>query len=135
MATRILVVDDEQEFVDLLRYRYVERGYDILTAGNGLKALNMARVFLPDIILLDILLPDLDGLSVCEILRHQPSTMKTPVILISALTGDVTQRLSKVQADDFFNKRVDFGRLDERITALLKLDADCSSDDAEEPPQ
>jgi two-component system alkaline phosphatase synthesis response regulator PhoP len=135
MTPRILVVDDEQEFVDLLRYRYVERGYDILAASDGLKALNMARVFLPDIILLDILLPDLDGLSVCEILRHQPSTKKTPVILISALTGDVTQRLSKVQADDLFNKPLDFNRLDQRITALLKLDANSALNDAEQPPE
>jgi DNA-binding response OmpR family regulator len=130
MTPRILVVDDNLELVELLRYRFVECGYEFLCANNGLEALTAARMSLPDIILLDILLPDLDGLSVCEILRHRPATRKTPVILMSALTGDVMRRISKVQANDFFGKPLDLNRLEKRIAALLKRDAVCSLEDA-----
>jgi len=75
----------------------------------------------PDLILLDILLPDLDGLSVCEILRRQPSTKKIPVIFMSALTGDVTRRTVAMHAADFFTKPLDLHRLEKRIGELLKI--------------
>ena len=70
--------------------------------------------------MLDILLPDLDGLSVCEILRRQPATHETPVIFISALTSDVTKRTVAVHAEDFFTKPIDFMQLEHRIIELLR---------------
>ena len=80
-----------------------------------------ARTQKPNLILLDILLPDLDGLSVCEILRRQPATKKIPVIFMSALTGDITKRTASMHAEDFFTKPLDLNRLEKRIEELLHI--------------
>ena len=92
MTPRVLIVDDERDFIELLQFRLTGLGCAFITAHDGLEALTRARQLKPDFILLDILLPDLDGLSVCEILRHQPATEKIPIIFMSALTSDVTKR-------------------------------------------
>src|SRR5690242_19580680 len=102
MSTRILVVDDEQDMVELLSYNLRSSGFEVLAASNGLEALNKARRDLPDLILLDLMLDGLDGYSVCEILRRQPSTARVPVIMITALAGQIA-RLNGMAAgaDDF----------------------------------
>ena len=120
MVPRILIVDDEGDFIELLRYRLAGLDCEFIVASDGVQALSQARQFKPDLILLDILLPDLDGLSVCEILRRQPSTKKTPIIFMSALSSEVTKRTVATQADDFFTKPLDLERLQRRITELLQ---------------
>src|SRR5664280_3298020 len=107
MVLRILIVDDELDFIELVQYRLAGLGCEFIVANNGVEALSQARQFKPDLILLDILLPDLDGLSVCKILRRQPATQKIPVIFMSALSGDVTRRTAAMHADDFFTKPLD----------------------------
>ena len=119
MAPIILIVDDELDFVELVKFRLADLHCDFLVANDGVQAFSQARQFKPDLILLDILLPDLDGLSVCEILRRQPSTRKIPVIFMSALSSDVTRRTVAMQADDFFTKPLDLPRLVRRIVELL----------------
>jgi two-component system, OmpR family, alkaline phosphatase synthesis response regulator PhoP len=119
MVPRILIVDDENDFIELLQYKLAGHGYDLIVANDGVQALSQARLLKPDLILLDILLPDLDGLSVCEILRRQPATKKIPVIFMSALSSNVTRRTASMQADDFFTKPLDFVRLEKRIGELL----------------
>ena len=119
MVPKILIVDDEGDFVELVMFRLSSLGCEFLVANDGVHALSQARQYKPDLILLDILLPDLDGLSVCEILRRQPSTKKIPIIFMSALSGDVTKRTAAMQADDFFTKPLDLGRLEKRIAELL----------------
>jgi DNA-binding response OmpR family regulator len=119
MVQRILIVDDENDFIELLRYKLAGHGYELIVAHDGVHALSQARQLRPDLILLDILLPDLDGLSVCEILRRQPSTKKIPVIFMSALTSEVTRRTVAMQAEDFFTKPLDLARLEKRIGQLL----------------
>jgi DNA-binding response OmpR family regulator len=119
MVPRILIVDDERDFVELVQYRLAGLGCEFIVANNGVQALSQARQFKPSLILLDILLPDLDGLSVCEILRRQPSTKKIPIIFMSALSSEVTRRTVAMQADDFFTKPLDLERLQLRITELL----------------
>ena len=89
-------------------------------ANDGVHALSQARTMKPHLILLDILLPDLDGLSVCEILHRQPATKAIPIIFMSALTGDVTKRTAAIHAVDFFTKPLDLNRLEKRICELLK---------------
>src|SRR5580765_2934756 len=91
MSAKILVVDDEPEMVELLSFNLQRRGYDVLAATNGLEALNKARQHLPDLILLDLMLEGLDGYSVCEILRRQPSTATVTVIMLTALTGQIAR--------------------------------------------
>jgi DNA-binding response OmpR family regulator len=119
MVPRILIVDDERDFVELVQFRLAALGYEFIVANDGVQALSQARQFKPDLILLDILLPDLDGLSVCEILRRQPSTKKIPIIFMSALSGDVTKRTVAMHAEDFFTKPLDLPRLEQRIADLL----------------
>src|SRR5665213_1668603 len=120
MVNRILLVDDENDFIELLQYKLAGRGYELIVANDGVHALSQARQMKPSLILLDILLPDLDGLSVCEILRRQPSTKNIPIIFMSALTSDVTRRTVAMQADDFFTKPLDLPRLVKRIADLLR---------------
>ena len=119
MVPRILIVDDEHDFIELLQYKLAGHGYELIVANDGVHALSQARTLKPNLILLDILLPDLDGLSVCEILRRQPATKKIPIIFMSALSGDVTKRTVAMQADDFFTKPLDLPRLTRRIMDLL----------------
>jgi DNA-binding response OmpR family regulator len=123
MVPRILIVDDENDFIELLQYKLAGHGYDLIVANDGVHALSQARLLKPDLILLDILLPDLDGLSVCEILRRQPATKKIPVIFMSALSSEVTRRTASMQAVDFFTKPLDLERLQLRIADLLHVDS------------
>jgi two-component system alkaline phosphatase synthesis response regulator PhoP len=119
MLPRIFIVDDENDFIELLQYKLAGHGYDLIVANDGVHALSQARTLKPHLILLDILLPDLDGLSVCEILRRQPVTKKIPIIFMSALSGDITKRTATMHAEDFFTKPLDLQRLEKRIEELL----------------
>jgi two-component system alkaline phosphatase synthesis response regulator PhoP len=78
MVPRILIVDAESDFIELVKFRLAKLHCEFLIANDGVHALSQARQFKPDIILLDILLPDLDGLAVCEILKRQSHTKKSP---------------------------------------------------------
>src|SRR5665213_887307 len=121
MVPRILIVDDEGDFIELVKFRLANLHCEFLVAGDGVHALSQAREGKPDLILLDILLPDLDGLSVCEILRRQPNTKKIPVIFMSALSSEITKRTASMHAEDFFTKPLDLNRLEKRIGELLHL--------------
>jgi len=121
MVPSILIVDDEGDFIELVKFRLAGLGCDFLVANDGVHALSQARQCKPSLILLDILLPDLDGLSVCEILKRQPATKKIPVIFMSALSSEVTKRTAHMQAEDFFTKPLDLPRLEKRIGELLHL--------------
>ena len=121
MGLTILIVDDEGDFIELVKFRLSGLGCEFLVANNGVQALSQARQFKPDLILLDILLPDLDGLSVCEILKRQPATKKIPVIFMSALSSEVTKRTIAMHAADFFTKPLDLARLEKRINEILNL--------------
>ena len=124
MTKRILLVDDEVEFSALLQYRLRDGDYTMQFATNGIEALNQARRYLPDVILMDLLLPDLDGLSLCDILRRQPSTRDTPVIVISALASEVTRASAKTaRACAYFTKPLDFDGLKAKLEAVLATPA------------
>ena len=119
MTQQILIVDDEADFIELVKFRLSDLPCEFLVANDGVEALSQARQFKPALILLDILLPDLDGLSVCEILKRQPATKKIPIIFMSALSSDVTKRTAAMQAEDFFTKPLDLERLVDRVRNLL----------------
>ena len=120
MGKRILLVDDELDFSELVQYRLSDCGYQFATATNSTDALNSAWDRPPDLILLDLLLPDLDGLSVCEIFTRHPATLNIPIIMITALGTDVTRYSAQVAgARDFFSKPVDFERLKSTIATIL----------------
>lgn len=124
VAPTILIVDDEGDFIELVKFRLSALGCEFLVATDGVQALSQARQFKPDLILLDILLPDLDGLSVCEILKRQPATKKIPIIFMSALSAGVTRRTVAMQAEDFFTKPLDLPRLERRVGELLHVNGE-----------
>ena len=84
MAPLVLSVDDEPDITDLACLHLRRAGYDVLTASSGRQALETVQTRHPDLVLLDLMLPDIDGFSVCEILRSDPATAAIPVIIISA---------------------------------------------------
>lgn len=119
MSKCILVVDDEPEFIELLQYRFADCDYKIVTATNSTDALNQTWEHSPDVILTDLLLPDLDGLTLCEILQRQEATRKIPIIMITALGSDVTRYSAQVAgAVEFFSKPLDFERLKKTLQSL-----------------
>jgi CheY-like chemotaxis protein len=122
MVPRILIVDDERDFIELVQYRLARLGCEFIVANDGVQALSQARQLKPDLILLDILLPDLDGLSACQILRRQPATKKTPIIFVSALSSAITRSAASRQANDFFTKPLDLQRFEQRVSDLLHLE-------------
>jgi DNA-binding response OmpR family regulator len=117
-APRILVVDDEQAVLDLLVYNLRKAHYDVLTALDGSQALNLARQAEPDLILLDLMLPEVDGLDVCRELRH---TSKVPIIMITARGEEVDRVVGlELGADDYICKPFSVRELMARIKAVLR---------------
>jgi DNA-binding response OmpR family regulator len=89
MNTKILVVDDEPDFVQLMTYNLTRAGFVVLQASNGLNAVHLARRHVPDVVLLDVMMPGFDGFAVCEVLGWSSVTSRVPVILLTALDGAV----------------------------------------------
>jgi two-component system alkaline phosphatase synthesis response regulator PhoP len=118
MSTRILVVDDEPSVTDLLAYNLRKAHYDVLIASDGRQALNLAREASPDLILLDLMLPEVDGLDVCRELRKSTSV---PIIMVTAL-GEETDRVVglEVGADDYITKPFGMRELLARVKAVLR---------------
>lgn len=121
MKPRVLLVDDEADFRELLEYNLARQDFEVFTAANGMEALNQARQLLPDVILLDLMLPDLDGFSVCELLHVQSSTGMIPVIIISALGGhSINARIIELGAICYLRKPVDFRALGDCIRSAFQ---------------
>src|SRR3981081_3154008 len=121
MKPRVLVLDDDLEFTQLLEYNSGRLGCEILVTHNGMQALQMARAELPDVILVDIMLPDLDGLSVCGILYAQPSTRDIPVFILSALDESWARtRRSRARFAEYFTKPVDLKALGRSVLAAAQ---------------
>jgi DNA-binding response OmpR family regulator len=119
--TRVLLVDDERDIIELLSYNLRQQGYEVLQALNGEEALRKAQQFLPDLVLLDVMLGELDGLTICEILRHQPATTNIPIIIMTAASGQL-MRLHGLSAGatDFINKPFQSKELLQRIQKVLR---------------
>src|SRR5580693_193885 len=91
MRQKILIVDDEPDIIELLTFNLKAEGYEVITATNGLEALNQARAALPDLIVLDLMLPELDGVAVSEILHRLPSTAPIPIIILTAWKSEISR--------------------------------------------
>jgi DNA-binding response OmpR family regulator len=89
MKTRILVVDDEPDVLDLVTYNLGQAGFQTDTAADGAEALRKARSNTPDLILLDLMLPEMDGLEVCKLLRRDPKTSAIPIIMLTARASEI----------------------------------------------
>ena len=117
----ILVVEDEQDIRSLLTYNLEREGYHVLEAEDGQSALNMARKRHPDLILLDVMLPVLDGLGVCKELERGEDTAHIPIIMLTAKGEDIDRILGlELGADDYVVKPFNLRELLLRIRALLR---------------
>ncbi len=121
MTSTILVVDDEREIRELLRYNLEREGYQVLTAQDGDQAL--ARIFSahPDLVLLDLLLPGLNGLEVLREVRQEPSTREIPVLLLTARGAEMDKLLGFERgADDYITKPFSPREVIARVEAVLR---------------
>ena len=114
----ILVVDDEPTLRELLRQSLEEEGYDVAEAVNGMEAINQAKTLCPDLVILDVMMPQIDGFDVAAVLKNDPQTMNVPIIVLSLLED--RQRGYRVGVDRYFTKPMDIPRLLGEIGFLLE---------------
>ncbi len=121
MAGRILVADDEPQNIALLTRLMGRLGYDVIGVRNGQLALDTVRASAPDVVLLDVNMPDVNGVDVCRSIKEDPQTWLTPVILVTGLS-EVADRVRGLDAgaDDFLTKPVVFAELEARVGALMR---------------
>jgi adenylate cyclase len=118
---RILVVDDVPENVRLLEAVLVPRGYEVISAGDGIAALELVAERQPDLVLLDVMMPGLDGYGVCTHLRKNDDTAVLPVIMVTSSIGQEKTRAIEAGADDFIPKPFNHDELLTRVRSLLRI--------------
>ena len=115
---KILIVDDEQHIIDILVYNLKKEGYDTIEANDGLEAVNKALTEKPDLILLDIMLPKLDGLSVCKRIKN---SFNVPILMLTAKDAEIDKILGlELGADDYITKPFSVRELMARVKANLR---------------
>ena len=118
---KILVVDDDPDIVEILRYNLSLAGYDVKSAINGKEAIKKAKLFIPEIILLDIMMPEMDGIQACSQLKEISSLSNTIIIFLSARNEDFTQIAAfDAGGDDYVSKPVKPKILLKKINLILK---------------
>jgi two-component system, OmpR family, alkaline phosphatase synthesis response regulator PhoP len=118
---KILVVDDDPDIVELLEYNLEKVGYAVKTAGNGKEAIDSAKTFIPDLILMDIMMPKMDGVEASRILRDMPETADTYIIFLTARVEEYSEVAAfDVGADDYIIKPIKPRALISRIGALFR---------------
>ncbi len=118
---KILVVDDEPDILDFLRYNLVKEGYNVVTASNGEEGVMMAQEEKPDLVILDIMMPKMDGVEVCRNLRSKPEFDKTLIIFLTAREEDYSQIAAlDIGGDDYITKPIRPRVFISRIKALLR---------------
>lgn len=121
LSAKILVVDDENDLVELLDYNLKKEGYSVLLAGDGIAALAIAAKELPDLVVLDIMLPGMQGLDVLRELKKKPETQAMPVILLTAKSEELDKVLGlELGADDYMTKPFSPRELVARVKAVLR---------------
>lgn len=117
---KILVVDDEVNITQILEFSIGAEGYEVISAQNGEEAIDKARREQPDLIILDIMMPIIDGYEACRILKANPLTKNIPVVLLTAKGRDIDRRLGyEVGATDYIIKPFSPNKLIDRIHELL----------------
>ncbi|MBI4343141.1 MAG: response regulator [Candidatus Omnitrophica bacterium] len=118
---KILIVDDEKTIVETIRYNLEKAGFRTLTAADGQRALELAQRELPDLITLDVMLPEHDGFEVCRLLRQDPRTKRIPVILLTVKNEESDKIVGlELGADDYMTKPFSPKELVARIKAILR---------------
>jgi two-component system, OmpR family, alkaline phosphatase synthesis response regulator PhoP len=120
-ARKVLIADDEPDILEILKYNLVNEGYQVITAKDGDEAVEKARIFLPDLIVLDIMMPKKSGVQVCEVLRGQSAFRNTLIIFLTALNDESTQiRGLETGADDYVSKPISPKVFISRVNALFR---------------
>lgn len=117
---KVLIVDDEEHIVELLQFNLVNAGYKVITANNGLDALKKVKENKPDLLLLDLMLPGMDGLDVCKEIKRDKETSKTSIIMLTAKSEELDKILGlELGADDYITKPFSIRELLARVKAVL----------------
>ena len=121
MAYRILLIDDEDDILEFVKYNLARDGYEVFTASNGAEGLQVALKVKPHLILLDMMMPVLDGIETCKALRNSPSLKNVMIVFLSAVGTEETQLQGyDAGADDYINKPIKMNILRSRVQAILK---------------
>ncbi|HET6541586.1 MAG TPA: response regulator transcription factor [Chryseolinea sp.] len=125
---KVLVVDDEEPILELLKYNLEKNGYEVKTAQDGARAVDIARKFIPDLVLLDIMMPKMDGVETCRLLRDLPELQKMFVVFLTARSEEYSEVAAfDIGADDYITKPIKPRALMSRISALFRRDSKKSS--------
>lgn len=118
---KILIVDDEPDILEIIQYNLFKEGYTIEKAKDGLEALDKAKIFKPDLIILDIMMPRMNGVEVCKTLRSKPEYDDTLIIFLTAMSDEASQVLGlETGADDYVNKPISPKVLVSRVNAIFR---------------
>lgn len=122
MSTRVLVVDDEMDTLSLLRTILQISGFEPITTLNSVDAINLADTEQPDVVLLDIMMPRLDGFTLCKMMRQNPATSSLPIIFVTAYEAlDIEERRVEAGADLVIHKPINIDRLVNAIHEVQKI--------------
>ncbi|MEY3452098.1 MAG: hypothetical protein RL711_1926 [Bacteroidota bacterium] len=120
---KVLVVDDDADILELLQYNLSKEGYEVKVADNGKKAIEIAKDFVPSLILLDVMMPQMDGVETCRQLRENPLFAGTYILFLTARSEEYTEIAAfEVGADDYITKPIKPRALMSRISALFRRD-------------
>lgn len=121
METKILVVDDEADIVELVSYNLKKEGFTVITASNGREAVQLAADHKPEVVILDVMMPGMNGFEVCAALRSAPGTASASVVFLTARSTEIDQlRGLELGADDYIQKPVSPRILTARVRTILR---------------
>ena len=118
----ILIADDMPENIDLIKTVFMEESYEFITAQNGKEAIECVSKYAPDLVLLDVVMPEMNGFEVCSLLKSQKETMLTPIVMVTGM-DDHKSRLKGIESgvDDFISKPINIIELKARVASLLRI--------------
>lgn len=130
-SQKVLVVDDESDILELLKYNLDKEGYEVKTALDGRKAVEIAKNFIPDLILLDVMMPQQDGVETCRQMREIPELNNSFIIFLTARSEEYSEVAAfDIGADDYITKPIKPRALMSRISALFRRDSKKKKDDS-----
>ncbi len=131
MKIKILVVDDEDDILEFISYNLINEGYEVKLASNGVEAIEIAKKFLPDLIILDVMMPDMDGITTCHKIKSIEALSETIITFLSARSEDYTQIAGLDSgADDYITKPIRPRLLLSRVNALLRRKSEFNNQDS-----
>ena len=118
---KILIADDENDILEILKYNLEEEGYEVETASNGIEAIQKAKLFIPDLIILDVMMPGKSGIEVCNVLRLQPQFRQTIIIFLTAMSDENSEvRGLESGGDDYIAKPIGPKVLISKVNSLFR---------------